>query len=407
MSYKKVEEEFDKKNFYPLSRDSWGQEEMAAAMGVLVSGKYTMGSQVAKFEEEFSEKIGKKHSIMTNSGSSANLIMMAAFKRKYKIPDGSVVLVPAVSWSTTYFPIIQNNMIPHLVDVNYTLNINENICEDLIKNGYKAVAILGVNLLGFGISPKLKKLCDDHNIHLLEDSCESLGGKFPNGKFHGTLGTMGTYSFFFSHHLQTMEGGMVVTDDDELADLLRAYRAHGWIRDLKTNLVFDKNSVDEFQRKFTFIVPGYCVRPLEISAAIGRQQLKKLDHFTHRRRVNLVKFLHRWEPSKIKTHFFIQQPETDDFVSPFGFAMISKTISRNLIIEKLAKEGIETRPIVTGNFAKQPIFTELLLEKKASTTLDDLYIANYLHDRGFFVGNDDRDLTKQIDKLFDVLESLC
>jgi len=374
---------------YPLATDSWNWKEKLAILKVMIGGRYTMGPHVAKFEKEFADKIGSRNAIMTNSGSSANLVGLHALVLKNNIPQGSEVIVPAVSWSTTYFPIVQLGLVPVFVDIDTN---TFNICTQNIVSAItpKTCAILAVNLLGNPCNLLfLKNICDYHKIQLIEDNCESLGATL-HAKQTGTFGTFGTFSFFFSHHLQTMEGGMIVTDDDTLADYMRSLRAHGWIRDLKTSNLYTKSG-NAFEDSFKFVLPGYCVRPLEMSGAIGSVQLKKMNKIISKRRENAEVFLSEF----FYADEFIIQHEYPAKSSWFGFGIVLKNRSklgkREEHIKKLQSAGVEVRPIVAGNFTKQPVMKFL-----NSRIHGELKNADHLDKNGFFFGNDHRDLKDKI-----------
>ena len=372
---------------YPLATNSWNWKEKLAILKVMVGGRYTMGPAVANFEKEFADKFESTNAVMTNSGSSANLVGLHALILKKQIKPGSEIIVPAVSWSTTYFPITQLGLIPVFVDIDLN-TFNLNIKDILSAITSKTCAIFAVNLLGNPCDLiKLKNICKIHNIELIEDNCESLGSTLMK-KQAGTFGTFGTFSFFFSHHLQTMEGGMIVTDDDILADYMRSLRAHGWIRDLRTSELCTKSG-DAFEDSFKFILPGYCVRPLEMSGAIGSVQLRKMDKIVAKRRENAEVFINEFE-----NDFIIQKEKSWAKSSWFGFGVVLKNHRENKrqeIIQKLQSSGVEIRPIVTGNFTKQPVMKYL-----NSRIHGELKNAEYLDKNGFFFGNDHRDLSNKI-----------
>ncbi len=380
---------------YPLASDSWNWKEKLAILKVMVGGRYTMGPAVAKFEKEFADKFESRNAVMTNSGSSANLVGLHALILKKKIKPGSEVIVPAVSWSTTYFPITQLGLIPVFVDIDLN-TFNLNIKGILSAITPKTCAIFAVNLLGNPCDLiKLKNICKIHNIELIEDNCESLGAILM-GKQAGTFGTFGTFSFFFSHHLQTMEGGMIITDDDILADYMRSLRAHGWIRDLRTSKLCTKSG-DAFEDSFKFILPGYCVRPLEMSGAIGSVQLRKMNKIVAKRRENAEVFINEFENG-----FIIQKEKLTARSSWFGFGVVlnhHRENKREEIIQKLQSSGVEVRPIVAGNFTKQPVMKYLNFRIHG-----ELNNAEYLDKNGFFFGNDHRDLKSKIKYVRKIIE---
>lgn len=383
---------------YPLSNDTWGNEEIEAIEKVLSSRRFTMGPYVEKFEKQFAEYFGVKYAIMSNSGSSANLLAIAALVYSKKLNRGDEVLVTAVSWSTTYFPLEQYGLKTRLVDIDlYTLNIDLSRVEDAITE--KTKAIVAVNLLG---NPndfiKLSDICARHNLLLLEDNCESMGGEI-NGKKTGTFGLIGTYSTFFSHHISTMEGGVTVTNDVELYQYLLVIRAHGWTRQLpKDSMLYTKND-NEFYESFQFIMPGYNVRPLEMEAAVGIEQVKKLDNFIKIRRENAEVFK---KVMKDNPKFYIQK-ETG-MSSWFGFAIILSNEfegKRDQFTTALKQAEIEVRPIVAGNFAKQIAFKYM-----NASIAGELTNADYIHKNGFFVGNHSIKMNEQIKYLSKTLDSV-
>lgn len=380
--------------FYPLATSSWDQLEVEAIHKVIKTGMYTMGAHVAQYEKEFAKFLGSKYCVMCSSGSTANLLMVAAlfYRKENPLKRGDEVIVPAVSWSTTYFPLAQYGLKLKFVDIDLeTLNFDLKALESAITD--KTKAIMTVNLLG---NPndfsKIKKIISGKNIELIEDNCESLGATF-EGRQTGTFGVMGTYSSFFSHHISTMEGGIVSTDDEELYHILLCLRAHGWTRNLpKENKVTGIKSDNAFEESFKFVLPGYNVRPLEMSGAIGLEQIKKLQHFVDVRRENAAVFQELFGSHK---DFYIQKEIGKS--SWFGFSFVLKAeskVNRLKLIDHLTKSGVECRPIVAGNFAKNEALKWFEHEIHAK-----LPNAEAIDQYGFFVGNHQVPMKSQIQRL--------
>lgn len=385
---------------YELAALSWDEKEKEAIKRVMDSDMYTMGENVYKFEEMFSKYVGSKYAVMVNSGSSANLLMVASlfYSKKFNIKRGDEVIVPSVSWATTYMPLQQYGLKLKFIDIDIAaLNFNLDKLKRAITD--KTKIVFAVNLLG---NPndydKIKEFIGDRNIILLEDNCESLGAVY-KGKQLGTIGLMGTYSTFFSHHMATMEGGLVVTDDEELYHILLSLRAHGWTRQLPKNNKLCIKSDYQFEESFRFILPGYNVRPMEMSGAIGIEQLKKLPKFIEERRKNAIYFIDKFK----NDNRFIIQKEIEQS-SWFGFSFIIKEnikISRKDIINKLLSNDIEVRPIVSGNFLKNEVIKYFDYE-----VFEDVNNAELLDKNGFFVGNHHFDIKDKIDYLANILGEL-
>lgn len=338
----------------PLSSDTWGPEEKAAIQSVVDSGQFTMSKRVAEFEAAYADYCGTKYCVAVNSGSSANLLMVAAFTLRYqeRFHRPPRVVVPAVGWATSYSPFLQYGWHLIFVDIDLeTLNYNpghlSSCCAATAPD-----AILAINLLGnpneFDEFPV--------GIPVLEDNCESMGAEY-SGKRTGSFGVMGTHSTFFSHHICTMEGGMVTTDDVVYRDMLLSLRSHGWTRHLSPD-----NSLGAKVDKFHFIYPGYNVRPTEMQAAIGLEQLKKLPKFIEQRRDNAERMPHKMQREVGKSSWF-------------GFAMFGD-------VRKLYEGKYETRPVVTGNFLRQPVISHYQYE-----VFGHLAHADYVHDHGMMIGN--------------------
>ena len=338
---------------YKLGFDTWSGEEKATIKKVLYSGNYTMGKNVVRFEEKFANYFGSKYATMVNSGSSANLIMLSVLKyfpqflkKNIKNPN---IIVPAIGWSTSYYPISQCGFKLNFVDVDKkTLNIDTSKIEKAIDKN--TVAVLAINLLGNPCNfLNLKKICNKKQLVLLEDNCESLGSKFKNQSC-STIGLMGTNSFFFSHHLQTMEGGIILTNNKKINDITKSLRAHGWIRNLQPNNTLYKKKGDKFKDHFTFILPGYALRPLEFQGAVGLIQLNKFSKFLKIRIKNSKIFKKLFSN---KEWCSIQEEEQNCISSWYGFNINLKgklKNKRDRIIKKLVNNNIEVRPTMTGNF---------------------------------------------------------
>lgn len=384
---------------HSLASSTWDDEEVEVASKLLASGNLTMGPQVAEFEKQFAKYIGTKYAVMFNSGSSANLGIFAGLRYMKNSPlkPGAHILVPAVSWSTTYYPVNQCGFILDFVDIDSkTLNIDVDLVRSAITPLTKA--IFAVNLLGNPADlVTLRNIAVEHNILLIEDNCESLGAQIDNQKT-GSFGIAGSHSFFFSHHICTMEGGMVTTNSLELAEAMISIRAHGWTRGLPDqNSVFDK-SKNHWEDFFRFVLPGYNLRPLEISGAIGQIQLRKFPKFLEARRNNAKKFTNLL----LNSDSYQIQHEIGES-SWFGFSIILKgklAGKRDQLLKVLESNKIDTRPIVAGNFTINPVMKHLEF-----SSLPQLPIANMIHLEGFFIGNHHFDVSTEIDQIYLLLKN--
>lgn len=381
---------------FPLATASWGKEEQEAMQRVIASGMFTMGANVQKFERDFAQYVGSKHCVMVNSGSSANLLMVAALfytkNPKLKLKRGDEVIVPAVSWSTTYYPLYQYGLKMKFVDIDLnTLNYDLQALEAAVSDQTRA--IMAVNLLG---NPndfaRIKKIIDGRDVVLIEDNCESLGATL-GGRHAGTFGVMGTYSTFFSHHISTMEGGLVTTDDEEIYHILLSLRAHGWTRNLpKFNHVCGEKSDDPFEESFRFVLPGYNFRPLELEGALGIEQVKRLPTIVAERRKN-----GRDIQGVLGRHpeLLIQQEIGES--SWFGFSLVIRPgsrVTRPILVKKLASLGFECRPIVAGNFAKNEVVK--YFDHEISGLLSN---AEHIDKNGLFIGNHHYPIPEAIEAL--------
>jgi CDP-6-deoxy-D-xylo-4-hexulose-3-dehydrase len=388
--------------FYELAVSTWGPEEMEAIRRTLAEGRFTMGEQVATFEQEFARYFGMRYGVMANSGSSANLIATAAlcYKKEHPLQRGDEVIVPAISWATTFHPLQQYGLRLRFVDVDLqTLNIDVRKLERALTP--KTRMIVAVSILGNPAAlDTIENFAAAHGLYLFEDNCESMDAEIA-GRKTGTFGVVNTFSFFFSHHIATMEGGIVLTNDDELNHLLRSLRAHGWTRDLPAGSpLFERRGSDHFEA-YRFILPGYNVRPLELSGAIGRQQLKKLPGMTAQRRRNYAIFQ---ELFRGDDRFILQRENGKS--SCFSFTIIlnpAKGIDREKVFASLKEADIGFRMITGGCFLKHDVIKHYDHDVVDGSTPN----ADMAHDWGFFVGNYPQDLTPQIHRLREVLDKAC
>ena len=381
---------------YNLVSPNWDNKEIKAINKVVKSGYFTIGKNVEKFEKQFSKKQGMKYSVMVNSGSSANLIAIYSlfFIKKNPLKRGDEVIVPALSWSTTYSPLEQLGLKVRIIDINMdTLNIDLNLLKKNISS--KTKLIIGVSILGNPADlHEMRKICIKKKIHFMEDNCESLGASLKN-KNTGTFGLVNTNSFFFSHHINTIEGGMVSTNNEEVYHNLLCLREHGWTRRLPNSKFYKKSKNFE---DYNFVLPGFNVRPTEINAAIGLIQLKKLDNFVRIRRKNFKLFQKLFSNNE----FFHIQKE-NGMSSSFAFTFVLKKKYchlRQRFLNKLRKNQIEFRLITGGSINLHPYI------RKFNYSKTSLKVSEYVHKYGFFTGNHPVDLSKEINNLREVLKKL-
>jgi CDP-6-deoxy-D-xylo-4-hexulose-3-dehydrase len=384
---------------YPLATTTWDEKEYSAMQEVIASGNFTMGKKVAAFEGQFASHFGSSFAVMSNSGSSANLLALAAIRYSSLNPtDGrDEVIVPAVSWSTTYYPITQMGFKLKFVDVDLaTLNASVESISAAVSS--KTAGIVVVNLLGNPSElTEIRQLADQHSLFMIEDNCESMGATY-EGKLAGTFGEIGTFSSFFSHHISTMEGGVSVTNSLELKQVMTSLRAHGWTRELPSeNFVHDKTG-DDFEDLFRFVLPGYNLRPLELEGAIGTEQLKKLNSIVSGRRANALKFINLMQKFP---EIQIQRELGES--SWFGFSLLltGKHKGRRAdLVSALKSQSIAVRPIVAGNFTKNPVLKHL-----PHVALEDLKNADQVHDEGLFIGNHHYEMNHEFELLDKALKT--
>lgn len=386
---------------YNLSEDTFDNREIKAIKKLLDSKeKLTYGKYVKKLEKKIALINNRKFCIMVNSGSSANLIGVSSLihSKKFDLKNGDEVIVPSLSWGTTYSPLIQNSLKLVFVDINLnTLNINENNIEKAISK--KTKAILVVNILGQSCNfQKITKICKKHNLILMVDNCESFLSKY-KGKLSSQFGIFSTLSSFFSHHFSTIEGGYILTDNFEIYCNALSLRSHGWIREQPNKSRLLKTKYSEFEKSYKFVLPGYNLRPNEINAILGLEQIKKVRNFIKSRKKNAAYFYELFEKT---SNCYIQKFDINS--SFFAFAIIFKKDIRNKVLVKLNQAGIETRPIVSGNIVKNEmirnsdhrIFDKLTNSEKVDR--DGIMIGN----RSFLFDSNDK---KALINLRNIIES--
>lgn len=346
---------------FPIAYNTFGDAEKAAVMDCLDRGQTTMGAKVREFEERFAEYVGVSDAVMVNSGSSADLIMMLAARELGILKPGDEILIPAVTWPTQVWAAVEAGFKVRLVDCDpRTLNAVES----------EGQAVFATHLMG---NPST-------NLHApirFDDCCEALGASV-DGRKVGSFALASAFSFFHSHHISTMEGGMITTNDANFAECCRQLRAHGWTRDLKSPPAIQRDS------RFTFTARGFNFRPTELQGALGLVQLARLPEFEYWRKKNYEFLTFNLDPAKGNPFLHMRQERYGCIPSPFMLPLVLKEnlpYSRQEVFEYLAGYGIETRPLVGGNLARQPAFAAF-----RNFTVGALPGADCLHDLGFYIG---------------------
>ena len=382
---------------YPLLSNAFSKNDISCGLKVLASKYITMSKITKNFEKQFAKKLGCKYALMTNSGSSANLLAVSAIINpmfKNKLRAGDEVLIPAVCWSTSLWPIIQNNLKPVFVDVELdTFNIS---IKDLRKKiTSKTKAIMCVHVLGTSTNLNhIKKLINKKNIILIEDTCESLGAKF-NNKFLGTFGEFGTFSFYYSHQITSGEGGMIVCNNVKNYNIIKSLRSHGWSRETTFHNIY-KKKFKKLDDRFLFINSGYNLRPTDIQAAIAYNQFKRLNKFITIRNYNRKKIIDKIKnDKKWNNQFYFINPSKQIKPSWFGLPiLINKKYSnkKKNFLNHLTNCGVENRPILSGNFTNQPAAKLYNLNSKRL----DFVNAQKVEDLGFFIGLHTKKISNEI-----------
>jgi len=381
---------------YKLLDDAFSSQDIKEGIKVLKSKQITMSKETKNFEKNFAKRIGAKYAVMVNSGSSANLIALFASinpLQKNCLKKGDEVIIPAICWSTSLWPIVQAGLKPVFADVDIdTLNMSIKDLEKKINR--KTKAIMCVHILGISTNmKKINQICKKKNLLLFEDTCESLGTTYDK-KHLGTFGDYGMYSFYYSHQITSGEGGMVVCNNEKNYNILKTLRSHGWSRDttLHKSIVKKYKNLNE---KFLFINSGFNLRPTEIQAAIGNNQLKRLNKFIQIRNYNRQQIISTLKnDSKWNNQFDFIYPKKNINPSWFGLAILIKTQYRKKIkkfLNFINSKNIETRPILSGNFNNQPASKLYNISLKKN----NFPISNLIQDTGFFLGIHTKKITSK------------
>jgi len=368
---------------WPLMKNNIAREDLDAVCDLLRQDDpiLTQSKNVRAFEEEWSQWLGVRHSVFVNSGSSANLVTIAALKELHG--GGGEIIVPAITWVSDISAVLHCGFTPVFADINpRTLGMDNELILETISS--KTCAVFLTHVLGYNaLTQRLLDELQRRNIPLIEDVCESHGATFQKKKL-GSLGYASNFSFYYAHHLSTIEGGMVCTNDVDLYEMVRMMRGHGMVREMdsqerKTACV-DQNP--DLNPEFIFSFPAYNVRSTEINAVIGRSQLKRLDEGNRRRTANLKLFLRHLDPDLYGTDFDIEGS------SNYAFTLILKEADDALsqrVMATLRKNGVEFRRGTAGggNQLRQPYLRRIL----GPDAWKQCPLADHVHFYGFYIGN--------------------
>ena len=393
-SSSRINEAKPRRYWYPLSLATYGVEEIVEALDSLCSFRTTMWEKTLRFERQFAAYQNCSDGVMVNSGSSADLLLCFLLTNPVKplLQPGDEILIPVVTWPTQIWSAKMAGLKVRFVDVDpQTLNIDLADLERKITPATKALFL--VHLMGNPCDmDRIMALAQQHNLLIIEDCCESLGAEWDGVKV-GNFGVAASYSFFFSHHMTTMEGGMVACSSPEVAEQMKILRAHGWVRNVDASL-YDLQNYD-IDPRYAFVNWGFNVRPTDVQASFGLHQLQKLPDF-NQKRIELAERFFAFidqEPHLSRPQVASAKAKPTWFALPLLVAT-DAPFSRKQIVNYLEQKGVETRPIVAGNIAKHPVahvFPEFLE--------DDYVGANIIHEQGFYLGLSPFHTTEEIDKL--------
>lgn len=367
----------------PLVKNTISSEDLyALSEWILTMPRLTKGPLTDKFEAEWSASLGVKHSTFVSSGSSANLAAFYALKLSGKLKNNRVI-VPAVSWVTTVAPAIQLGFEPVLCDCNldnYGLDMDH--LKELVEKHNPALLVT-VNVLGFPNDyDQIREICAKNNIFLIEDSCESVGSTY-GGRPTGTFGEISTFSFYYGHHMSTIEGGMICTEDPDLNTIIKSIRCHGWDRDLPPatqRQLRAAHNITDFKALYTFYYPGFNMRATDLQAFLGLRQLDRLSANVSARDRNFRVYQSQ--------DFYDRKPMLDvkETISNFAYPIITSNIED--LVESLEKASIECRPLICGSIGQQPFWYKRYDNQKLPN-------AERVHAAGLYVpNNQDMEVTE-------------
>ena len=400
----------------PLALEGLSEVEIEMVCEVFRSGQLTMGNRVSEFETLFAEKIGARHAIMVNSGSSANLLALETLRNKVQEknlqPSDFFIAIPAVLWPTSLWPIIQAGFKVIIIDTKpESLEINFDELESAKTHiGEKLLGAVLIHPLGKALDlDRIKVFQTNSDFFILEDTCESIGaGK--NEKFAGTIGNFGTYSFYYSHHITTVEGGMITTNSTEYANELLSMRAHGWTRNRLDRFTIEK-SFPTLPKDFLFVTSGYNFRPMDFQGALGKSQLSQLDSFIQKRIENANRINDSLQNSSLtlignESLRINDGIKTDNKPVPHSWMALPlrskvKNLDINRIQDKLKQSGISTRPLLAGDFTAQPAGIHQNIIKFGNLTN-----SKELYSSSFMIGNHHNYSEDQINYLADTLKKI-
>ncbi len=381
----------------------YNEEKTKAALAefIMKAEIFSMGKECKEYEQAFAKKQNRKHGVFVSSGSMANLVLLQALLNRGLIKKGDKVGVSALTWATNIMPVIQLGLVPVVIDCEIgNLNISSDGLKKVLEK-HSLQALFITHVLGFSADiSSVAKLCEENNILILEDTCESLGSKV-DGKLLGNFGIGSTFSSYVGHHFSTIEGGMICVDDDELYEAIVMARAHGWNRNLskeRQEEMREKHGIDTFYDKYTFYDLAFNARPTEIQGFIGNLVLPYWDEIVSRREENFKKF----HAATLKNEDIISLDlDHMDLVSNFSMPVVFKT--KELFIryrEEFEKNDVEIRPIIAGDMTQQPFFRKYVSE------YDPCPNARFVHENGFYFGNNAEMTMEEVEKLCSLLEQI-